>query len=101
MTHANTATRLDAFDSRDKEQWNVTCPSGLKCFRSSAFCFRSTSPSKAYATAPFVHAMASRFGAQLIVLSVVPGESALTDAAPLLKDLEPRMDGVFGKSLRT
>ncbi len=51
-----------------------------------------------YATAPFVGAMASRFGAQLILLSVVPGESALTDAAPLMEDLEPRMDGVFRKA---
>ncbi len=50
-----------------------------------------------YATAPFVDAMASRFRARLVLLCVVPGESALIDAAPLMEDLEPRMDGVFRK----
>jgi len=50
-----------------------------------------------HATAPFVHAMASRFKAQLVLLCVVLGESALIDAAQMMEDLEPRLDGVFRK----
>jgi len=48
-----------------------------------------------YATAPLVRAMASRFKAQVVLLTVVPGDSALIDAAQMMEDLEPRMDCVF------
>jgi nucleotide-binding universal stress UspA family protein len=59
-----------------------------------------------YTTAPFVDAMASRFSARLVLLSVVPilsrpsresGQADLIDPEPLKQDLEPRLDGVLRK----
>ena len=62
---------------------------------------------QAYAVAPFAHAMASRFYARVILLSVVPrpspswmqqaGDPELTDADQLKNDLEPRLDDAFRK----
>ncbi len=49
---------------------------------------------QAYATAPLVYAMASRFRAQLTLLTVVPRESALRGREQLMDNLELRMVGV-------
>ena len=66
---------------------------------------------QSHAAAPFAGALASRFDAQLIILSVVPipalrgfeqpTESALIDAEALKHDLEPRLDGAFRKEFAT
>ena len=88
---------LDAVDSNTRAVERHVSKQFLHVLQIKRILFPIDFSEQTYATAPFVHAMASRFKAQLVLLSVVPGESALIDAAPLMEDLEPRMDGVFRK----